>query len=117
MATRDEVVRLREKGKGLTYAKIGSRFGISKERVRRILTPKPPKPAPQKPTLESKVMLRVGEVASLLGLHVNTVRRWEDKGVLRAYRVGTRGDRRFRREDIDIFLTGEKAVKRPDTSQ
>jgi len=102
MATRDEVVRLREKG--LTYAKIGSRFGINKERVRRILTPKPPKPAPQKPTLESKVMLRVGEVAGLLGLHSNTVRRWEDKGVLRAYRIGTRGDRRFRREDVDGFL-------------
>ena len=93
------------------------RFGISKERVRQILTQKPPKPAPQKPTLESKVLLTTGEAAQLLGLHVNTVRRWNAKEILKSYRISSRGDRRFKREDIDSFLTGEKAVKPPDTSQ
>ena len=112
---RDEIIELRKSG--LTYAEIGRRFDISKERVRQILTPKPPKPAPQKPIPEPKVMLTTGEAARLLGIHVNTVRRWNAKGILKSYRIGPRGDRRFRREDIDSFLTGGKAVKPPDTSQ
>ena len=103
-ARRDEIARLRKEG--LTYAEIGRRFGISRERIRQILTPKPPKPAAEKPTIQSKVMLTPGEAASLLGIHINTMRRWSDKGVIRAYRVSRRGDRRFRREDIDAFLEG-----------
>ena len=49
-------------------------------------------------------MLTVREVARLLNIHTNTVRRWGDKGILRAYRITSRGDRRFKREDIDRFL-------------
>lgn len=96
---RAEVVRLRETG--LTYAEIGRRVGISKERVRQILKPKP---RPQRPDLNSKVMLTTRDVGQLLGLHPNTVRRWSTKGVLKSYRIGSRGDRRFKREDIDGFL-------------
>ena len=96
---RDEVIRLREAG--LPYAEIGRRFGISRQRVRRILKGNP---APPKPSLDSKVMLRTGDVAQLLGLHVNTVRCWSNKGILKSYRISPRGDRRFRRQDIDDFL-------------
>jgi excisionase family DNA binding protein len=49
-------------------------------------------------------MLTARELARLLNVHINTVRRWDDRGILKAYRIGTRGDRRFSREDIDIFL-------------
>ncbi len=49
-------------------------------------------------------MLTVREVARFLNIHTNTVRRWGDKGILRAYRITSRGDRRFKREDIDSFL-------------
>jgi excisionase family DNA binding protein len=49
-------------------------------------------------------MLTVREVADLLHIHTNTVRRWSDQGVLRAYRIAHRGDRRFRREDVAHFL-------------
>jgi len=52
----------------------------------------------------SNSMLTVREVARLLNVHINTVRRWNGKGVLKAYRVGPRGDRRFSREDIALFL-------------
>lgn len=51
-----------------------------------------------------KVMLTTGDVAHLLNTHVNTVRRWSDQRLLKAYRIGPRGDRRFKREDIDSFL-------------
>ena len=40
------------------------------------------------------VMLRVTEVARLLGVHPNTVRIWTDSGVLKSYRIGPRKDRR-----------------------
>jgi excisionase family DNA binding protein len=96
----DEIIRLRREG--LTYAKIGHRFGITKERVRQIV--KPVKPSPEKRALRSKVMLTTGEVAQALGLHPNTVRRWSQKGILKVYHVGPRGDRRFRHEDVDSFL-------------
>jgi len=49
-------------------------------------------------------MLTVREVAQLLHIHSNTVRRWADRRIIRAYRITTRGDRRFRREDIARFL-------------
>ncbi len=53
----------------------------------------------------SNSMLTVREVARLLNVHINTVRRWNEKGMLKAYRIGPRGDRRFSREDIAMFLS------------
>ena len=50
-------------------------------------------------------MLTVEEVARLLHIHVNTVRRWSDKGIIRTYRISLRGDRRFRKKDIVCFLS------------
>jgi excisionase family DNA binding protein len=49
-------------------------------------------------------LLTVREVGRLLHIHSNTVRRWADRGIIRAYRITRRGDRRFRREDIGRFL-------------
>ena len=60
-------------------------------------------------------MLTIAETAHLLNVHANTVRRWSDHGVLKSYRIGTRGDRRFHREDIDDFLAGLNSP--PERSQ
>jgi len=49
-------------------------------------------------------LLTTSDVARLLNVHINTVRRWSNEGKIRAYRIGTRGDRRFQQEDITIFL-------------
>ncbi len=49
-------------------------------------------------------MLTISEVAQLLNVHINTVRRWSNQGILKSYRIGSRGDRRFRQDDIDGFL-------------
>jgi excisionase family DNA binding protein len=49
-------------------------------------------------------LLTVREVASLLSIHINTVRNWSNRGVLKGFRIGPRGDRRFRKEDVDKFL-------------
>ena len=55
-------------------------------------------------------MLTVSDVARLLSVHINTVRRWSNQGILKAYRVGSRGDRRFRQEDIASFLSQESKI-------
>jgi excisionase family DNA binding protein len=49
-------------------------------------------------------MLTVREVARLLHVHPNTLRRWSNDGRIRAYRINRRGDRRFKREEVDRFL-------------
>jgi excisionase family DNA binding protein len=49
-------------------------------------------------------MLTVREAARLLSIHPNTLRRWNNMGRIRAYRITRRGDRRFRREEIARFL-------------
>lgn len=54
---------------------------------------------------EINPMLTASQVARLLNVHINTVRRWSNEGIIKAYRVGSRGDRRFRREDILDFLS------------
>ncbi len=50
-------------------------------------------------------MLTTSEVAHILNVHINTVRRWSNQGILKAYRLGFRGDRRFKREDIVSFFS------------
>ena len=54
---------------------------------------------------EIKSMLTVREVARLLHIHVNTVRRWSDRGIIKAYKINSRGDRRFRLEDVAHFIS------------
>ena len=102
---RDEVVKL--KNAGLSYAEIGRRLCMSGERARQILMGN--RSRPKKPDLNSSDMLTTGDVARLLGLHVNTVRRWRSKGILKSYRINPRGDSRFRREDIESFLEKKKS--------
>ena len=49
-------------------------------------------------------LLTVREVARLLHVHPNTLRRWSNNGRLKAYRITSRGDRRFKREEVVRFL-------------
>ena len=49
-------------------------------------------------------MLTVSEVARLLHVHPNTLRRWSNRGRIRSYRINPRGDRRYKLRDIEGFL-------------
>jgi excisionase family DNA binding protein len=57
-------------------------------------------------------MLTTSEVARVLNVHINTVRRWSNQGILKAYRIGSRGDRRFRREDVDNIFSSDGGQKK-----
>ena len=49
-------------------------------------------------------LLTIKQVSELLNIHPNTLRRWCEEGKIPVVRVTTRGDRRFRREDIQRYL-------------
>ena len=48
-------------------------------------------------------MLSTGEVAAIFEVHPNTIRRWSEEGKLVAEKIGPRGDRMFRREDVAVY--------------
>jgi excisionase family DNA binding protein len=50
-----------------------------------------------------ETLFSVKQVSELLHVHGNTVRRWSDRGILQPYRIGSRGDRRFKKVDINQF--------------
>lgn len=45
-------------------------------------------------------ILTMKQVCELLNVHPNTLRNWDNNGVLKAIRFGTRKDRRYRKKDI-----------------
>lgn len=51
-------------------------------------------------------LLPVGEAAALLGVHVDTLKRWEKAGRITSVRTPT-GHRRYDRADVDALLTTE----------
>ena len=63
---------------------------------------------------EAESLLTVREVAQLLHIHNNTVRRWSDEGLLKTYRISRRGDRRFKREDVNRFLDSNSSNRDTD---
>ncbi len=58
--------------------------------------------------------LGVQHASTLLHVHPNTLRRWSNKGAIRTYRVGPRGDRRYRREDVEALLRSQDRSHRSD---
>lgn len=49
-------------------------------------------------------LLKISEAAEMLNVHPNTLRKWDREGVLKAVRFGVRGDRRYRKEDLEKYL-------------
>ena len=60
---------------------------------------------------QTSTMLATGEVARLFSVHARTVRRWSDQGIIKAYRIGPRGKRRFQREDVAVAYL-DRAIQR-----
>jgi len=48
-------------------------------------------------------LLSTGEVAAIFKVHPNPIRRWSEEGKLGVEKIGPRGDRKFRREDVAVY--------------
>ena len=49
-------------------------------------------------------LMSLKEACEFLKCHPNTLRAWDKKGLLKAVRIGVRGDRRYRKEDLIKFV-------------
>ncbi len=65
----------------------------------------------KKPGKLISTMLTTSDVARIFGVHPNTIRRWSEQGILKAYRAGARGDRQFRREEVAVLYL-DKAIQK-----
>lgn len=55
--------------------------------------------------ISDSALLTLQEASELLNCHPNTLRQWDNQGILEAVRVGNRGDRRYRKSDIMDMLS------------
>ncbi len=65
-------------------------------------------------TDELEELLTLKEAAKILRANEQTLRRWDRQGILKAVRVGKRrgvGDRRYRREDIEAYISHKNKKK------
>ena len=49
-------------------------------------------------------ILTLKQASVVLNCHPNTLRSWDNQGILNAIRFGKRGDRRYKKEDIFKIL-------------
>lgn len=53
---------------------------------------------------EMPELLSIGQVAEIFSIHQDTLRNWEKEGILVPLRVGKRGDRKYRPQDIQAIV-------------
>ena len=53
---------------------------------------------------EMPELLLIGQVAKLFSIHEDTLRNWEKEGILVPLRIGKRGDRKYRPQDIQAIV-------------
>ena len=53
-------------------------------------------------------LLTITEASAILKCHPNSLRHWDNKGVLPAIRIGVKRIRRYRKEDIINFIKRKK---------
>jgi len=57
-------------------------------------------------------LLSIQEASTMLGVHPNTLRQWEARGIVRAVRLGLRKDRRYTTEEIERLLSAQHSSER-----
>ena len=53
-------------------------------------------------------LVTLKEACELLKVHPNTLRQWDEKGILKAVRIGQRRDRRYRKEDLEKIIKNDQ---------
>lgn len=54
--------------------------------------------------MDNDKLLSIGETARILGVSIQTLRRWDDKGVLKSFRATPGGNRFYKQQDIKVFI-------------
>lgn len=49
-------------------------------------------------------LLKIRQAAEMLGVNPETLRRWDKSGKLKAIIISERGDRRYKKEDIERLV-------------
>jgi excisionase family DNA binding protein len=49
-------------------------------------------------------LLKIRQAAEMLGVNPETLRRWDKSGKLKAIIISERGDRRYKRDDIERLV-------------
>ncbi len=59
----------------------------------------------QGPNLENLPdILTLKQACEVLNCHPNTLRKWDNRGILKAMRFGSRRDRRYKKKDVIVFI-------------
>jgi len=62
-------------------------------------------------------LLTIQEAAKMLGIRPVTLRKWDREGKLRAIRIGSRADRKYRISDLENFMSPQKTKDLPKKLQ
>ncbi|NMB56558.1 MerR family transcriptional regulator [Candidatus Beckwithbacteria bacterium] len=49
-------------------------------------------------------LLTIRQAAEILNVHIETLRRWDISGKLKAIKINKRGDRRYKPEDLEKLM-------------
>ena len=101
---------VKEKKLSVAYRELSGRIMVWEEEVNKLLVEIRAKmgisPQVEIKRETQKEFLTVGETAEMIGIHPNTLRRWD--GLLPPHRIGPRRDRRYLLEDIKRFIEHSK---------
>ncbi len=59
-------------------------------------------------------LLTISQAAGILGVHPDTLRNWDAKGILKPVRLGPRQDRRYAK---DLIIRISKVGHKPDQAE
>src|SRR5687768_1486038 len=62
-------------------------------------------------SLDTPQLISIKEASQMLNIHPNTLRRWDNQGLLKAVRLGARKDRSYQLEEILKFTSPKNAFK------
>lgn len=54
--------------------------------------------------MENDKLISIGETAKLLGISIQTLRRWDNQGILKSFRATPGGNRFYKEGEVKIFL-------------
>jgi len=57
---------------------------------------------------KDETLVKITEAAKMLNVHPNTLRKWDNKGILVSIRFGERQDRRYKVSDIEEYIARNK---------